>query len=91
MIDATPSAARFGHGAARLLGAECAGHAVHQQGTLQFGAFGADEKLFAVIVMSLLLLYRHSGNISNLMAGKESRIGSKSKGAATAKPAVKKK
>jgi glycerol-3-phosphate acyltransferase PlsY len=53
--------------------------------------FGADEKLFAVIAMSLLLLYRHSNNISNLMAGKESRIGSKSKGAAAARPAVKKK
>jgi glycerol-3-phosphate acyltransferase PlsY len=53
--------------------------------------FGADEKLFAVIAMSLLLLYRHSSNISNLMAGKESRIGSKAKGATPAKPAVKKK
>jgi glycerol-3-phosphate acyltransferase PlsY len=41
--------------------------------------------------MSLLLLYRHSSNISNLMAGKESKIGSKSKSAAAAKPAVKKK
>lgn len=40
--------------------------------------FGADEKLFAVIVMSALLLWRHSGNIANLIAGKESRIGSKS-------------
>jgi len=43
--------------------------------------FGADEKLFAVIAMCLLLLYRHSSNISNLMAGKESRIGSKAAGA----------
>jgi len=51
--------------------------------------FGADEKLFAVIVMSALLLYRHSGNIANLIAGKESRIGSKS--AAAAKAATKKK
>jgi glycerol-3-phosphate acyltransferase PlsY len=40
--------------------------------------FGVDEKLFAVIVMSALLLWRHSGNIANLIAGKESRIGSKS-------------
>jgi len=46
--------------------------------------FGADEKLFAVIVMSALLLYRHAGNISNLLAGKESRIGSKSTGAKAA-------
>ncbi|TQK07177.1 glycerol-3-phosphate 1-O-acyltransferase PlsY [Herbaspirillum sp. SJZ107] len=50
--------------------------------------FGADEKLFAVIVMSALLLWRHSGNIANLIAGKESRIGSKS---AAAKAATKKK
>jgi glycerol-3-phosphate acyltransferase PlsY len=38
--------------------------------------------------MSALLLYRHSGNIGNLIAGKESRIGSKS---AAAKAATKKK
>lgn len=44
--------------------------------------FGADEILFAVAVMSALLLFRHSKNISNLMAGKESRIGSKSGAAA---------
>jgi len=46
--------------------------------------FGADEKLFAVLVMSALLLWRHGKNISNLLAGKESRIGSKAAGAATA-------
>ena len=46
--------------------------------------FGADEILFAVAVMSALLLWRHSKNISNLLAGKESRIGSKSGGAAKA-------
>jgi glycerol-3-phosphate acyltransferase PlsY len=40
--------------------------------------FGADEIFFAVVVMSMLLLYRHSKNISNLLAGKETRIGSKS-------------
>jgi glycerol-3-phosphate acyltransferase PlsY len=50
--------------------------------------FGADEKLFAVIVMSALLLYRHRANIGNLIAGKESRIGSKS---AAAKPATPRK
>ena len=43
--------------------------------------FGVDEILFAVVVMSALLLYRHSANISNLIAGKESKIGSKAKGA----------
>jgi glycerol-3-phosphate acyltransferase PlsY len=30
--------------------------------------------------MSALLVFRHSKNISNLIAGKESRIGSKAKG-----------
>ena len=50
--------------------------------------FGADEILFAVAAMSALLLYRHSKNISNLLAGKESRIGSKS---AAAKAPGKKK
>jgi glycerol-3-phosphate acyltransferase PlsY len=49
--------------------------------------FGTDEKLFAVLAMSALLLYRHARNIGNLMAGKESRIGSK---AAGAKPVSKK-
>jgi glycerol-3-phosphate acyltransferase PlsY len=50
--------------------------------------FGANEILFAVIVMSALLLIRHGKNIANLLAGKESRIGSKADGA---KQAVKKK
>ncbi|RZA26832.1 MAG: glycerol-3-phosphate 1-O-acyltransferase PlsY [Lysobacteraceae bacterium] len=44
--------------------------------------FGADEILFAVAAMSGLLLYRHGSNIANLMAGKESKIGSKAKVAA---------
>ncbi|WP_442920758.1 glycerol-3-phosphate 1-O-acyltransferase PlsY [Massilia sp. DD77] len=39
--------------------------------------FGADEILFAVFIMSALLLWRHGANISNLLAGKETRIGSK--------------
>ncbi len=43
--------------------------------------FGADEKLFAVVAMSVLLLFRHGSNIANLLAGKESRIGSKAGGA----------
>lgn len=50
--------------------------------------FGIDPILFAVAAMSMLLLFRHSANISNLMAGKESRIGSKSANAAN--PAKKK-
>lgn len=44
--------------------------------------FGANEILFAVAAMSALLLWRHSSNIANLIAGKESKIGSKAKGAA---------
>ncbi|WP_020655624.1 glycerol-3-phosphate 1-O-acyltransferase PlsY [Massilia niastensis] len=43
--------------------------------------FGADEILFAVFAMCALLLWRHSSNISNLLAGKESKIGSKAAGA----------
>ncbi|HYD63436.1 MAG TPA: glycerol-3-phosphate acyltransferase, partial [Noviherbaspirillum sp.] len=41
--------------------------------------FGVDAKLLAVGVMSALLIYRHRQNIANLLAGKESRIGSKKK------------
>ena len=37
--------------------------------------FGVDPQLFAVIVMSALLAFRHSKNISNLLAGKECRLG----------------
>lgn len=47
--------------------------------------FGLDPVLMAVAAMSMLLLYRHSANIANLMAGKESRIGS-SKGSKDAGP-----
>jgi glycerol-3-phosphate acyltransferase PlsY len=43
--------------------------------------FGVESQLFAVVAMSGLLIWRHAKNIGNLMAGKESRIGSKSKGA----------
>jgi acyl phosphate:glycerol-3-phosphate acyltransferase len=35
------------------------------------------ELVFATAIMSLLLIWRHKGNIENLMAGKESKIGSK--------------
>jgi glycerol-3-phosphate acyltransferase PlsY len=52
--------------------------------------FGVDEKLFAVVAMCMLLGFRHSKNISNLIAGKESRIGGKSAPANPAKPAKKK-
>jgi glycerol-3-phosphate acyltransferase PlsY len=39
--------------------------------------FGVDIKLFAVLIMSGLLIYRHHKNIANLLSGKESRLGSK--------------
>ncbi|PKV45811.1 acyl-phosphate glycerol-3-phosphate acyltransferase [Janthinobacterium sp. 61] len=39
--------------------------------------FGVDPILLAVIVMSVLLVYRHSQNIANLLSGKESKIGGK--------------
>ena len=39
--------------------------------------FGPDAKGFAVLVMSVLLIWRHRKNIGNLLAGKESRIGKK--------------
>ena len=39
--------------------------------------FGVDEKLWAVLAMSVLLVYRHSQNIANLLAGKEGRLGGK--------------
>ncbi|MES2106004.1 MAG: glycerol-3-phosphate 1-O-acyltransferase PlsY [Pseudomonadota bacterium] len=41
--------------------------------------FGPDVLMLAVFVMSALLVYRHRQNIANLIAGKESRIGSKKK------------
>lgn len=44
---------------------------------LLFGT-GQMEMLFAVFVMSVLLVFTHRANIANLMAGKESKIGSKS-------------
>jgi len=47
--------------------------------------FGVEPQLLAVFVMSALLAFRHSKNISNLLAGKESRIGSKSKDAVKGK------
>ena len=39
--------------------------------------FGANEMLFTVLVMSALLIHRHSANIAGLMNGKESRLGKK--------------
>lgn len=42
--------------------------------------FGLDAKGFAVLVMSVLLIWRHRKNIGNLLAGKEGRIGQKKTG-----------
>ena len=39
--------------------------------------FGPGVKLAAVVLMSVLLIYRHRTNIANLLSGKESRIGKK--------------
>ncbi|KAF3997674.1 glycerol-3-phosphate 1-O-acyltransferase PlsY [Glaciimonas immobilis] len=38
---------------------------------------GPDIILLMIVVMSVLLVYRHAKNIGNLLAGKESRIGAK--------------
>ncbi len=40
-------------------------------------AFGAEPALLAVAAMSLLLVWRHEGNIRKLLAGTESRLGQK--------------
>jgi glycerol-3-phosphate acyltransferase PlsY len=47
--------------------------------------WGASETALAVAMMSLLLLWRHAGNVQKLMAGTESRIGQKA-GAPGARP-----
>lgn len=39
--------------------------------------FGMDEMAAAVIVISILLVWRHRQNIHNLLAGRESRLGRK--------------
>ena len=41
--------------------------------------FGTDGMLLAVFSMSALLVFRHAKNIGNLLAGRESRLGSKKK------------
>jgi acyl phosphate:glycerol-3-phosphate acyltransferase len=38
---------------------------------------GIDVYLGALVIMSVLIIYRHRRNIANLIAGKESRIGAK--------------
>jgi acyl phosphate:glycerol-3-phosphate acyltransferase len=46
--------------------------------------WGVKPALLAIGVMSLLLLWRHQGNIRKLLAGTESRVGEKAAGAAPA-------
>jgi glycerol-3-phosphate acyltransferase PlsY len=48
--------------------------------------WGPDTAIVAIIAMSLLLVWRHEGNIRKLLAGTESRIGQKA--AAAAPPAA---
>ncbi len=43
----------------------------------QLLTYGASPVVLAITVMSLLLVYRHAGNIRKLMAGTESKIGQK--------------
>lgn len=44
--------------------------------------WGVEPSLLAIIVMSLLLVWRHEGNIRKLLAGTESKLGQKSAPAA---------
>jgi len=46
-----------------------------------FFLFGVNASLPALMLMALLLVWRHKANILNLAAGKESRIGEKKDGA----------
>jgi acyl phosphate:glycerol-3-phosphate acyltransferase len=41
--------------------------------------WGFDERFIALVVIAGFVVYRHQANIRNLMAGKERRIGAKSK------------
>jgi glycerol-3-phosphate acyltransferase PlsY len=43
----------------------------------QHGEYLRPELVLAIAIMSMLLIWRHKGNIGNLMTGKESKIGSK--------------
>ena len=48
--------------------------------------WGPDLSLLAIGVMSLLLVWRHEGNIKKLLAGTESRLGGNKSGPAMATP-----
>lgn len=43
----------------------------------QHGEYLRPELVLAIAIMSMLLIWRHKGNIQNLMTGKESKIGGK--------------
>jgi glycerol-3-phosphate acyltransferase PlsY len=43
--------------------------------------WGFDERFIALVVIAGFIIYRHQANIRNLMAGKERRLGEKSKDA----------
>jgi glycerol-3-phosphate acyltransferase PlsY len=47
--------------------------------------WGFDERFLAIVVIAGLVVYRHRANISNLLAGKERRIGQKAPDAAHAR------
>jgi acyl phosphate:glycerol-3-phosphate acyltransferase len=44
--------------------------------------WGIEPSFVAIVAMSLLLVWRHEGNIRKLIAGKESRLGEKAAGSA---------
>jgi glycerol-3-phosphate acyltransferase PlsY len=46
--------------------------------------WGVEPALLAIALMSLLLVWRHEGNIRKLLAGTESKLGQKAAGAAAA-------
>jgi glycerol-3-phosphate acyltransferase PlsY len=50
----------------------------------QLLAYGASPAVLAIAVMSLLLVWRHEGNIRKLLAGTESKIGQKAPAVAPA-------
>lgn len=49
--------------------------------------WGVEPALLAIATMSLLLVWRHEGNIRKLLAGTESKLGQKAAAAAPASPA----
>lgn len=51
--------------------------------------FGASTAVLPIVLMSVLLIWRHRRNIGNLLAGKETRIGGKSGDHAAAASGVK--